>query len=228
MFQEVVLQKQARLLDEKLKAYERLDGVPTKFLLLWRMRKGGLIAYLRKDSDWRKVSTDFTEFKARPSWWKIWERDAMDDKGVQRIRLRHRGSGAELVLLNTHLQAYGSEYAKIRRHQVGELFSIGSGVDVDLPVIAGGDFNLPPSVLRPLIPSGWSETTADKRRSCGCGTFVGPQGETGYWVDYLFARRPDRFGMRVDVDLIHNRGRDQPWSDHDGVIADFHFRQPPR
>jgi endonuclease/exonuclease/phosphatase family metal-dependent hydrolase len=222
MFQEVVLERHARLLDAAMIDYERLDGVPTKLLGWWRVRKGGLVAYRRRSSAWQPHSTGFVEFEAKPSWWKVWERDALDDKGVQKIELRHRGTGARVLVLNTHLQAYGSEYDRIRADQVAEFFATAASA-ADVAVVGGGDFNLPPAVLAPLVPEGVVELTAEKRRACGCGTFVAASGETGYWVDYLFARVPPCLALRASVDLIRNRRRDDPWSDHNGVAASIRF-----
>lgn len=215
LLQEVVRPVHAALLDRELTEYDRVDSVPTKRFFFWRIREGGLVSYLRRGGTWKLTGGGFRQFKSRPDWWKLWERDAFDDKGIEILELGNRRTGQALIVLNTHLQAYGSKYDDIRRDQAEEVFRFGSRFE--LPVVAAGDFNMPPSVIAPLMPPRWADLTGRKRAACECGTFR----ETGRWVDYVFACSTGGAPPSVEIELIRGGDAHGPWSDHSGIQAEI-------
>src|SRR5437762_2934151 len=91
---------------------------------------------------------------------------------------------------------------------------------MDGPLVLAGDFNTRPD-------EGWYTThmialgldvTIPLRRSCRapeCGTNIAPDGSRE-WIDYVFLRRLEVTSTAV---RLENRGLDDPYSDHDGLLV---------
>lgn len=111
---------------------------------------------------------------------------AGDPRMATWVRLRHKGSGAEVVVVNTHLDAASAQArergAEVVRDAVERLFPA-------LPVLLTGDFNSGPDAAphRVLTEAGWVDTWTTAART-------GPA-----WSTFnRFDRRAPLPGPRID------------------------------
>ena len=196
---------------------------------------GGLVT-LYHSATWSLGPVMFSPFRRHGSALRVWEGDGISRKGALATVLTNNRNMTSVVVVNTHLQAqYGKRtYAVIRRGQVAELESFvvpltGRG---HLMLLAG-DFNTTPSdVLYAVLLERWTDLTADFRQVCetegrtGCGTCF--DGKTSQkWIDYVFVRRPGPRSVTAEVELIRNKRRDDPYSDHEGVQVNISSESRP-
>ncbi len=215
MLQEVWFPAQSDLLIERLTArYEPIDTPRTWF----PGRAGGLLTFVRRDSGWTVSNAIFEPFAATAPAIRFWEGDGLATKGFQRIELS-RGSD-RLICINTHLQAqYGPRhYTEVRTAQIRQLERAARTLDSHLPILAGGDFNTrPQEALYSELSRTWTDLTVGLRHQCKCGTAV-PGDDPPEWIDYLFLRRSSSWTAHIArAGRIENSGKDDPYSDHDGL-----------
>jgi endonuclease/exonuclease/phosphatase family metal-dependent hydrolase len=183
-------------------------------------RKTGLLAFLRRDADWRLTDSGFELYREEAPWWRVFEGDALADKGIQVLRLQ--GGSERVVVLHTHLQASyaGRLYTKVREAQLAQLRSVAEAEGEGALVLAAGDLNAEPNdPLYAQIRSFWADLTEAFRLACGCGTSIAEDGRIG-WLDYVLARARDAKRVRErGVRRIERAGRDGSYSDHDGLVA---------
>lgn len=215
LLQEVWFDSGAELLERELR--DGYEMIPATEGGSWLTRPSGLLAFLAKGKRRRFVvsETSFVPFGAFAPRWRLWEGDGLGVKGVQRIALEHAGQSIEI--LNTHLQAqYGATtYDAIREQQRATLVRLAREIPGDRPVIACGDLNSAPGELDLAF---WQDHTDRLRAACGCGTSLS---EPGNWIDFVLSRRSPGWTLRSQVELVANRIADDPYSDHEGLLADF-------
>ena len=215
------------------------------------VRRGGLYAFLRRDSAWNSgaVQTEFYPFEAAAPGWKIYQGDGYADKGVQVLRLQ--SDGDRIVILNTHLQAqYGpSSYVPVRRDQLVELRTLARSIDDEHIVIAAGDFNTHaafecefvddaaqsrkktfPGFTDPVfarLRTDWENLVEPFFCKYPNGTHVSPSpeypGDSGTWIDFYLAQKNTRKLVVKSFELIENDGPDEPYSDHHGLLIWLEF-----
>lgn len=201
--------------------YTALDGTPRRRPL----RVGGLFGLLRRDAPWvldaRGVA--FEWYRAAASRWRLWEGDGAAGKGVQVVPLMHRDSGQPLVALHTHVQA---QYDTIRHEapraqQLEQLAMLAATLPPNLPVLAAGDLNTGPveAVYGQRIAPTWLDLTETTRAARPAAQTQFECGAEPLWIDYVLARRGPSWGFGAAVDLVENNGRDDPFSDHNGLHA---------
>ena len=216
----------ARLIDQLGPDYDSIT-VPRGALF---GRKGGLLAFLRRSSSWSTEGSvaRFEQFRATASPFIFWQGDGLGKKGVQVIELRHRSSEQRLFVLNTHLQAqYGEDtYEDVRRSQLGQLAAVASDLETGVPILAAGDINTRPeeTAVYTRLTDTWEDLSAELRRQCGRGTAVHHDAATKEWIDYVVAWRSPAWQFSARVELIANRGVDDPYSDHEGLDATIDIR----
>ncbi len=223
LFQEVWSGALGDQLRADLPDYEAPQGLERSWL---GQRPSGLMAFVRKQSGWSLNDVDFHEFQVTAPWWRIWEADGLGRKGVQQLHLRNGGD--ELAVLHTHLQAmYGKpEYAVIAADQLRELTAVAQSLGVGRPIIAAGDLNTRIDTPRYAeLRASWIDLTTEFRERCDCGTSVRDDGKPGAWIDYVLAYKPPRYRASVDIQLLANRGRDDPFSDHNGFFVKLSIDQ---
>lgn len=217
LFQEVWSQSLADLLEGELPDYELVPDDDSDWL---GRRPSGLMALVLRDGPWKVDEVLFEQFEAYAPWWRVWEGDGLSSKGVQQLRLSDGESG--LVLLNTHLQArYGKpEYAPIVAAQLAQLTRLAGTLGDRRPIIAAGDLNTPAGAPDyAALRAHWVDLTAGFRARCGCGTAVRDDAQRGKWIDYVLAYALPHFRVEADLNLLANDGRDDPYSDHNGLLA---------
>jgi endonuclease/exonuclease/phosphatase family metal-dependent hydrolase len=214
--------------------YDRVPdppGVRSGFLSAFGHRRGGLLAFVRRESAWRiepEPAPSLTEYTQSSPWYRYEHLDGVAGKGVQRFAI---GDGVRRALvLQTHAQTQypnsGYVYDEIRRSQIAELLAQARAAPPSDTLIVAGDFNVregEASLYGPLAAE-LDDLTADYRRSCGgCGTFVGREGLETWWIDYVMVGR--RIPVKATrVDRVRNRARDDPFSDHHGVWVELELR----
>jgi endonuclease/exonuclease/phosphatase family metal-dependent hydrolase len=212
----------------------------------YRMNKAGLMAFARSGSEWKlDGAATYQPYRASASQFRIFEGDGHLEKGIQRLPIAHAKTGTKLVLLNTHLQAQYPErnrtYDEVRELQIEQLAATLAGEPGDAVVLAAGDFNVCQSsfqsecfnphddALYDALTSSWRELTREARVGCerGCSTFLGGEGESPQWLDYVFAR--DASAGAVRVADVHFVGLDPSpsISDHLGVLIDLEIPEAP-
>jgi endonuclease/exonuclease/phosphatase family metal-dependent hydrolase len=237
VLQEVWFEGDARLLEEALRknyeAYEALaedrGNAPGLLNVLFGLRSGGLLAFVRRDSGWA-ASASFRAYGAQGPAWRVFEGDGLGVKGVQTLELRKRGN--EVTIFHTHLQAqYGEErrYEEVRTGQLAELEGLVQRRAAPA-ALALGDFNTAPlgrdEPLYASILKGWDDLTSELRAKCNCGgtrlhgADDSPRATEAAWVDYALARRAAPVRV-VHAELIRSSGIDCPFSDHHGI--ELHF-----
>lgn len=222
--QEVWAPRDWRYLNSRLAPRYELVEVPARNLLF---RQSGLVTLVRQD--WQVEGVASHTFSVRAPSWRVWEADALSNKGVLAVRIS-RG-GRRVVLYNTHLQAEYEEsrYEAIRAAQLAELSDFVERLSWNPPFVLTGDLNTRPdehAVLRGLL-SEWIDLGHGFRERCECSTQIHGDGRKGAWVDYALARPSEGGRTRaVEFDLITNDGRDQPYSDHEGISATVEMLEP--
>jgi endonuclease/exonuclease/phosphatase family metal-dependent hydrolase len=226
LLQEIWRKSEAVVLEEKFEAkgYRTLltpepGAIP---------RTAGLHAFVDGAAGWKFDADGFEAFAENAPAWKVWEGDALGDKGVQWFRVQGHGTAA--WILNTHLQAAYEPggYAEIRAAQLRQLTARSEALlaKQPLPLIAGGDLNTRPDEPGyEEIAGAWQDLTRGVRNECGCGTLPGAADEG--WIDYILARTIDGTALDARVELIVNRATDDPYSDHDGLQADVELPEWP-
>jgi endonuclease/exonuclease/phosphatase family metal-dependent hydrolase len=222
LLQEIWFARDAAVLGARLAgSYEAVDGAPRA----WSMRSGGLLAFVRRTGGWAADggAARFEPYTAWAGRWRIWEGDGLGGKGVQVLPLVHRASGARLVTLHTHLQA---QYDTIRHEgpraaQLRQLAALAARLDTELPVIGAGDLNTGPEewLYGELLAPAWLDLTAPVRRASPAARTQFDCGAEPLWIDYVLARRSPRWTVDAAVEVIENRARDDPFSDHHGLHA---------
>ena len=188
-------------------------------------RRGGLLLMWDTSKGWSVTDSSFVRFEREAPWWRLAELDGMARKGFLVANARHT-DGRAMRIVVTHLQAQypdaGRLYDDIRLaqlHQLATAIDGGTG-----PLIVAGDINTVPGErsggFEWLLARGWRDATAEFREAAGAprGTFFDTGSETATtWLDFIFIRGD---AVRVDgLELIHNRGADDPYSDHDALVC---------
>jgi len=187
-------------------------------------RRGGLLALVRRSSAWEvHGEASFEQYTASAPWYRLEELDGIAGKGFQGFTL---ADGARRVaVVNTHLQAQyparGNPYDAERLQQIRQLSAYAAkdhGADA---LLVAGDFNVREEERAhyAALATGLTDLTQNYRRECRCGTFVDRSGAETWWIDYVFARRADRAPVVARVERILNRRRDDPFSDHHGLMV---------
>jgi endonuclease/exonuclease/phosphatase family metal-dependent hydrolase len=222
LLQEVWSPVQADLLASWIgDGYTRVDTPPRG----WPGRVAGLLAFVSRRSGWAVAGRDFEEFEATAPAWKLWEGDGVGRKGILRLDLER--DDARLALVNTHLQASYSPggYTEVRRAQLEQLSRSVATIDPGVPVVVGGDLNVPASgPLYAEISRSFEDLTAPLREACGCGTAV----DSSAWLDYVLLRRGPVWSASASVERIVSVREDHPYSDHHGLAAALDLRRAPR
>jgi endonuclease/exonuclease/phosphatase family metal-dependent hydrolase len=184
---------------------------------------GGLAILVRVASGWSASAPRFVAYESSAPWYRFREWDGIAKKGMLIVRLS-RG-GATLGIVDTHLQTeyahHGHDYTDLRRRQLEQLDATVTATFGSAPVLVGGDFNTAPDERSGLYATHLSrlgdDRTADIRTACGeCGTR--PSLVHSRWLDYLITRN---LTASTTLDRLVNDHVDQPFSDHDGLIARF-------
>ena len=188
------------------------------------LRKGGLLALVRREGELRCAGSRFDEFVARASAWRIWEGDGLADKGVQRLDLRC--GGVPLVAFHTHLQAGypGAGHAKTRAAQLGELAGWMARAPASVPALALGDLNVEPDEVESLLIARdprWRELSVALRARRECWSPPDSSGREE-WTDYALGRSGEAARLSLArSDCMPSRPRDHPFSDHPGLDFDL-------
>jgi endonuclease/exonuclease/phosphatase family metal-dependent hydrolase len=229
LLQEIWFARDAAALCARLAGnYDAVDGAPRA----WSMRSGGLLAFVRHTGSWAADSgaARFERYAAGAGRWRIWEGDGLGGKGVQVLPLVHRARGARLMTLHTHLQA---QYDTIRHEgpraaQLQQLAALAATLDAELPVIGAGDLNTGPDewLYGDLLAPTWHDLTAPVRAANAGARTQFDCGAEPLWIDYVLARRSPRWTVDATVEVIENRARDDPFSDHHGLHARITFDNP--
>lgn len=220
LFQEVWTRAQEELLREALGAHYELVGTPQG----WLLRKGGLLALVRRGGALRCLRSQFHEYAAEASPWRVWEGDGFADKGVQQLELR---VGDEpLVAFHTHLQAGypGAEHGETRAAQLAELAGWIARAPESAPALALGDLNAEPAAVEQLLLARnprWRDLTAPLRTRRECWS-PPDSGGREKWIDYVIGRAGEGAQLRVErSDCMPSRPADHPFSDHPGLDLDL-------
>jgi endonuclease/exonuclease/phosphatase family metal-dependent hydrolase len=195
--------------------FDRIDGGGNHS---WTL--GGVVTFCRR-ARWAKAApAQFHEFRARASRVHVLEGDGWGRKGVLRLELS-AATGERVTIYNTHLQAqYGRrQYREIRIAQAEELVRFCG--DAETPALLAGDFNTTPAdaPVYSIVRARFRDLTEDTRARYRRGTYWAGRGACREWLDYVWARGFDR--AAVALSLIENRGPDDPFSDHDGLVAEL-------
>jgi endonuclease/exonuclease/phosphatase family metal-dependent hydrolase len=198
--------------------YDVVDGAPR----VRPVRAGGLLAFVRRDSEWRVADRGvrFERYRTQAARWRVWEGDGLAAKGIQIIPLVHRAAGRSIVMAHTHLQAQYEpiRHARPRGAQLTQLARLAATLGAATPVLAAGDLNTGPddALYRDLIAPIWIDLTAPTRTAR-------PAASTHFecasapWIDYVLAHRSPHWSATGLLELIENRSRDDPFSDHHGL-----------
>lgn len=188
---------------------------------------GGLVAFVRRPGRCAiQGDARFDAFVRSAPAWKMWEGDGLGRKGILNFKLRC--DQYDISIVDTHLQSQypGNDYSAIRQEQFRQLKSFESSLDNGSFVLIAADFNT--DAHEPLysrVIALGVDLTADARRHCSCGTVVEVAGASAEWIDYILARVPAGWSTSATITLIPNRGRDDPYSDHQGVFGLVSFNR---
>lgn len=220
LLQEVWFRGDAAWLGARLGgAYALGDGAPRR----WPLRAGGLLALVRRDGAWAAEPglPRFERYGVAAGRWRIWEGDGLAGKGVQVLALRHRPSGAPLAVLHTHVQAqYDTvRHERPRAAQLRHLRDLSATIAPGAPLLAAGDLNTGPAerLYAEHVAPAWIDLTRETRAARPCAVTQFECGAEPQWIDYVLARRNPLWAVASTVDLIENRARDDPFSDHHGL-----------
>jgi len=187
-------------------------------------RPGGLIIGVNTRRDWTVEDPgSFIEYTASA------DVDARSHKGFRAVRIRRKAS-ERLILINTHLQSQypPKSYAEVRKSQITQMSREAARLAManpEVPLLACGDFNTYPypadqGVYTGFSESPWLDLTRETRVACGCETNFNSNGKgMDGWIDYVLAHGNPRFDFRAEIDLLANRSIDEPFSDHQGLLA---------
>jgi len=189
-------------------------------------------------SKWPIVDAAFEPFVSRGHPERLLHLDYYSGKGVAQLTLDT--NAGPVVLLNTHLQANYTmpgahdEYVGVRAAQVIQLSA--ALENVDLPVMAIGDFNIQESELNYRVLLGLAglrdvAVELDNRQSTALANTPYRQRRHGEKrIDYVFYRNGERRGLRpisierrFDAPLDFG-GEPGTFSDHAGLVAEFELR----
>ncbi len=186
--------------------------------------KGGLAAYIKR-SRARSSAARFYKFSANAPRWKLWEGDGIAGKGFLVFDLEI-DAAMRLRVVNTHLQSRypGRDYYAVRESQITQLTHRISELDDATPTLVAGDFNtVPDGKLYDAITSIGRELTADLRHGGIRGTQLERDGPRD-WIDYILMRAGAN--CSCECHMIVNLAADNPYSDHEAVVADIIFSTP--
>jgi endonuclease/exonuclease/phosphatase family metal-dependent hydrolase len=184
--------------------------------------RSGLMMAVRRDGQWNVDASGihFREFTARGPLWKVWQADGLARKGALFVPLRQ--GATRLWMVDVHLQARypGEPYTELRLLQLRELQQWIEDLGRAIPVVTAGDFNTPADeeeVYREIARLG-----AD----CCIPSHQGERDVTNYpvhssaaWIDYVLARPAAGGSASGSTRLLRNRGVDDPYSDHHGLVV---------
>jgi endonuclease/exonuclease/phosphatase family metal-dependent hydrolase len=222
--QEVVLRRNVRLLERRLRTYQPPVSRP---LALWAT--GGLVSFAQRPIE----KSSYEVFKRRGDWWSIGAADRLLRKGFLTSWL-HVGD-VPVVVVNTHLLAnYDQDWTagnRYVRHQEAELDQLASAIgrlDPDALLIVAGDFNVP---LESPMFEGFVESCG-LRNASGSGvpppTWRPPGSSDGTIViDHVLYREPSGMAVEVTSRLRFDSpvrladGTMTFASDHLGIEAEF-------
>ena len=203
-------------------------------------RKGGLVAFVRKDGRWEvaaddvsKPAEEFTQYVAEAPF-VISEFDGASGKGFQSFVLASKDHQYRVQVYNTHLQSqYGDQkrYVGVRRSQVNELMqSAGQSwtkARVDTQIMLG-DFNTRPDelLIYDRMTESFDDLTAIPRVALKCaGSSLDYEKRAGSElpvtveadrIDYALARRATNVRV-ASFTLVVSTALDTPYSDHQGL-----------
>ena len=149
------------------------------------------------------------------------------------VRFRERGSGRELLFVNTH---FDHEVQLSRERAASLIVERLAGARQDMPVILAGDFNVPagrnPVYATLTGAGGFIDSWRALGRRDTLGTFHGFRGvdaaRSGDRIDWILLRGPASF---VSSDIVTDARNGQLPSDHFPVVARVRLtapRAPPR
>jgi len=190
--------------------------------------RGGLLVLANANAGWElRRPTEFHPFSASAPAWRFWEGDGLSGKGA--LVLDFARGDNRFIIVNTHMQSPypGIDYADIRRSQLTQLHTIMSGLDRTVPRVLAGDLNT--DAREPLysaIAALGTDLTVETREKSDCGTIFDWRDGRQEWIDYVLASGPDHVRALGDTTLIRNDGRDNPFSDHNGLFATIKFVSP--
>jgi endonuclease/exonuclease/phosphatase family metal-dependent hydrolase len=198
-------------------------------------RSTGGLAMLYRLAGWSSSKPAFTTFRRHASALRIWEGDGISHKGVLATVLTSVNTGVSVAVATTHLQSqYGSHhFAEVRSEQIRELeAAIAPLGPSKQPTILAGDLNTTPTdPLYSELQQQWIDLTAGYRQRCeldksdSCGTYFASN-VPNEWIDYVLVRRAVGGTVTANVQLIHNKKKDDPFSDHEGLQADISITMP--
>jgi endonuclease/exonuclease/phosphatase family metal-dependent hydrolase len=226
-FQEVWVEETARPMIQAFQAegYEVIDS-PTRS----NLKQSGLLTFVRTTSGWAIDARRYEPYWDRAPVHKVWEGDGLARKGLHIARLRQ--GDKPLVIVNTHLQArYRNGYETIRSRQLKQLLGAADVCAVEgVPVLVSGDLNTEPSerLYELFSNDSWIDLTQMYRQRRGeCSTSMAAGGPNG-WIDYILARCDPSLRISADIHLEENGGKDDPYSDHHGLLATVYIEQIPK
>ena len=180
---------------------------------------GGLLTLVRVADGWIvRGKPEFRRYNASAPAWKIWEGDGLSGKGALIVSLEHNGE--HVFAVNTHLQAEypGSDYSSVREAQLSQLAEFLAALDQSVPAIIAGDFNT--DCREPLyarIAEMGIDLTANGRGERG--TNFDLRDGKPVWIDYILGPASKSWKATAELQLIENRGVDDPYSDHNGLFC---------
>jgi len=180
---------------------------------------GGLLTLVRVADRWVvRGRPEFHRYNSSAPAWKIWEGDGLSGKGALIVSLEHNGE--KVVAVNTHLQAEypGSDYSSVREAQLSQLAEFVAALEQSVPAIIAGDFNT--DCREPLyarIAEMGIDLTADGRGERG--TNFDLRDGKPVWIDYILGPASKSWKAAAELQLIANRGVDDPYSDHNGLFC---------
>ena len=179
---------------------------------------GGLVILVREVDGWLvSQPPDFHAYRSKAPKWKVWQGDGIAGKGFLTVKLD--GWGRKIFIVDTHLQSQypGDDYKNIRSDQLEQLREGIKQLTV-LPVLIAGDFNTDSkeSESYQAVTAIGVDLTKQFRDQCQCGTTFDTPSQ---WIDYILAAYESPWQPHPKIELIQNKGTDDPFSDHQGLVA---------
>jgi len=213
LLQEVWLGRYKRLLRSALSPDYEMAYAPR---CVTRWPRGGLVVFIRRGSPWRVDRSAFEPYVASAPWYRVSEMDGLSGKGILTVQIVSDNSALRVV--DTHLQSpyLGRSYYTERRKQLDELWKSLKGRKV--PTLIGGDFNTYPAepLYRTHLSRLGTDLSRQEQQDCQCGTHFDDYGGRQEWIDYVLTQN---WPVESQVTRIENDSIDNPYSDHDGVLA---------
>ena len=183
--------------------------------------KGGLVILLKKADGWVVSQTpDFEAYRKKAPKWKVWQGDGIAGKGFLTVKLDVWGR--KIFIVDTHLQSQygGDDYTDIRLDQLEQLREEIKPLTF-LPVLIAGDFNTDSrdageSKTYQAVTAIGADLTKQFRDQCQCGTTFDTPSQ---WIDYILTAYEGPWQPDPKIELIQNKGTDNPFSDHQGLVA---------